>query len=75
MRSFINRLAATVIRPKTNFYPDREGAATVVAQAGALAAALAAEYVGDPPHGGLAESREGLLRFRPGGRLCPPFFL
>jgi hypothetical protein len=71
MRSFINRLAAARIGPKTDFYPDREGAATVVASASTLAAALGAEYA----HGGLAESREGLLRFRPGGRPCPPFSL
>jgi hypothetical protein len=75
MRSFINRLAAARIGPKTNFYPDWEGAATIVASAGTLAAALGAESVGDPSRGGLAESGEGLLRFRPGGRLCPPFFL
>jgi hypothetical protein len=43
MRSFINRLAAARIGPKTNFYPDRDGAATVVASAGTLAAALGAE--------------------------------
>jgi hypothetical protein len=75
MCSFINRPAAARIGPKTNFYPDQEGAATVVASSRTLAAALGAEYVGDPCRGRLAESREGLLRFRPGGRLCPPFFL
>jgi hypothetical protein len=37
MRSFINWLAAARIGAKTNFYPDRECAATVVASAGTLA--------------------------------------
>ena len=47
----------------------------VVAVGRIAAAALGAEYVRHPSHGGLAEFREGLLRFRPGGRPCPPFFL
>jgi uracil-DNA glycosylase len=48
---------------------------TVVAVGRIAAAALGAEYVRHPSHGGLAGFREGLLRFRPGGRPCPPFFL
>jgi uracil-DNA glycosylase len=48
---------------------------SVVAVGRIAAAALGAEYVRHPSHGGLAEFREGLLRFRPGGRPCPPFFL
>jgi len=47
----------------------------IVAIGRIAAAALGAEYVRHPSHGGLAEFREGLLRFRPGGRPCPPFFL
>ena len=47
----------------------------IVAVGRIAAAALGAEYVRHPSHGGLAEFREGLLRFRPGGRPCPPFFL
>jgi len=47
----------------------------VVAVGRIAAAALGAEYVPHPSHGGLAGFREGLLRFRPGGRPCPPFFL
>ena len=46
----------------------------IVAVGRIAAAALGAEYVRHPSHGGLAEFREGLLRFRPGGRPCPPFF-
>lgn len=45
----------------------------VVAVGRIAAAALGAEYVRHPSHGGLAGFREGLLRFRPGGRPCPPF--
>jgi uracil-DNA glycosylase len=48
---------------------------SVVAVGRIAAAALGAEYVRHPSHGGLAEFRDGLLRFRPGGRPCPPFFL
>jgi uracil-DNA glycosylase len=48
---------------------------TVVAVGRIAAAALGAEYVRHPSHGGLAGFRDGLLRFRPGGRPCPPFFL
>lgn len=47
----------------------------IVAVGRIAAAALGAEYVRHPSHGGLAEFRDGLLRFRPGGRPCPPFFL
>jgi uracil-DNA glycosylase family 4 len=46
----------------------------VVAVGRIAATALGAEYVRHPSHGGLAEFRKGLLRFRPGGRPCPPFF-
>jgi uracil-DNA glycosylase len=37
------------------------------------AAALGAEYVRHPSHGGANAFRDGLLRFAPGGRLVRPF--
>jgi uracil-DNA glycosylase len=46
----------------------------VVAVGRIAAAALGAEYVRHPSHGGVAAFRDGLLRFRPGGRPCPLFF-
>jgi uracil-DNA glycosylase family 4 len=45
----------------------------VIAVGRVAAAALGAEYVRHPSHGGLAEVRRGLLPFAPGGRLVRPF--
>jgi uracil-DNA glycosylase len=45
----------------------------VVAIGRIAAGALRAPYVRHPSHGGLAEFREGLLRFAPGGRPVRPF--
>lgn len=45
----------------------------VIAVGRVAAAALAAEYVRHPSHGGLAEFRRGLLPFAPGGRPVRPF--
>lgn len=41
----------------------------VIAVGRVAAAALGADYVRHPSHGGLAGFREGLLPFRPGGRM------
>jgi uracil-DNA glycosylase len=45
----------------------------VIAVGRVAAAALGAEYVRHPSHGGLAEFRRGLLPFAPGGRPVRPF--
>jgi uracil-DNA glycosylase len=45
----------------------------IVAVGRLAAAALEAPYVRHPSHGGLAEFREGLLPFAPGGRPVRPF--
>jgi len=45
----------------------------VVAVGRLAAAALDADYVRHPSHGGAAAFREGLLPFAPGGRLVRPF--
>jgi uracil-DNA glycosylase family 4 len=45
----------------------------VIAIGRIAAAALGAPYVRHPSHGGLAQFREGLLRFSPGGRHVRPF--
>ena len=39
------------------------------------AGALGTPYIRHPSHGGLAEFREGLLRFAPGGRSVRPLFV
>ena len=46
---------------------------TVVAIGRIAAAALGAEYVRHPSHGGATDFRQGLLQFAPGGRLVRPF--
>ena len=45
----------------------------VIAAGRVAAAALGAEYVRHPSHGGAVAFREGLLPFAPGGRLVRPF--
>ncbi|HEX3806072.1 MAG TPA: uracil-DNA glycosylase [Gaiellaceae bacterium] len=45
----------------------------VVAVGRIAAAALGAEYVRHPSHGGGVAFRDGMLRFAPGGRLVRPF--
>jgi len=45
----------------------------VIAVGRIAAAALGAEYVRHPSHGGAVAFREGLLPFAPGGRLVRPF--
>ena len=47
----------------------------VIAVGRIAASALGAPYIRHPAHGGLAEFREGLLRFAPGGRSVRPFFV
>jgi uracil-DNA glycosylase len=49
------------------------GGREVVAVGRIAHGALGGTYVRHPSHGGLAEFREGLLRFAPGGRLVRPF--
>ena len=48
---------------------DRYGRVPVLAVGRIAEAALVAPYVRHPSHGGAAEFRAGLLRFRAGGRL------
>jgi uracil-DNA glycosylase len=47
----------------------------VIAVGRIAAGALGTPYIRHPSHGGLAEFREGLLRFAPGGRSVRPFFV